>query len=188
MVSGYLLRAIDVAVCAGPAWGLLSPLDETHAEEALTMPHHNTSASVRQQEINARLITLINQLDAVLVARVTEVLLDFDLTPTQYAALLMLGCNPGSSSAQLARFVNVTPQSMGVIVTKLEERGLVTREPAEIHSRVLTTTLTRKGHQIMEAADEAARTVELGLREAFAESEVEQLRGLLRRARQALAS
>lgn len=152
------------------------------------MPHRNMNASARQQELNARLTTLINQSDAVLVARVTDVLVGFNLTPTQYAALLMLECNPGSSSAQLARLVNVTPQSMGVIMNKLEERGLVTREPAEIHSRVLATTLTRDGRQVMEAADEAARKVEVGLRDAFTESEVEQFRDLLQRARQALAS
>jgi DNA-binding MarR family transcriptional regulator len=121
-------------------------MHETHAEEAPTMPHRNMNASARQQELNARLTTLINQSDAVLVARVTDVLVGFHLTPTQYAALLMLECNPGSSSAQLARLVNVTPQSMGVIMNKLEERGLVTREPAEIHSRVLATTLTRRLH------------------------------------------
>lgn len=163
-------------------------MDEIYAKEAPTMPRRNMSASVRQQEINARLTTLINQSDAVLVARVTDVLVGFNLTPTQYAALLMLECNPGSSSAQLARLVNVTPQSMGVIMTKLEGRALVTRELTEIHSRALATTLTLKGHRVMEAADEAVRKVELELRDAFTESEVEQLRELLRRARQALAS
>ncbi|MGO4249044.1 MarR family winged helix-turn-helix transcriptional regulator [Paenarthrobacter sp. RAF54_2] len=146
------------------------------------------SASERQQEINGRLITLLNQAEAVLVERVTEALLEFDLTPTQYATLLMLGCNQGSTSAQLARFVNVTPQSMGVVVAKLEARGLISREPSKVNSRVMATKLTREGRRVMEAADEAAGMIEQQLREVLGEAEVEQFRGLLQMARGALAS
>jgi DNA-binding MarR family transcriptional regulator len=135
----------------------------------------------RQQEINSRLTTLVNQTNAIIVDCVSDVLQDFDLTPTQYATLLMLGCNPGSSSARLARLVNVTPQSMGVMVTKLEERGLVQREPAEIHLRVLTITLTSQGLELMEAADLAARGIEERILGSLTPEEGEQLRALLRK-------
>jgi DNA-binding MarR family transcriptional regulator len=135
----------------------------------------------RQQEINSRLTTLVTQTNAIIVDRVSEVLRDFDLTPTQYATLLMLGCNPGSSSARLARLVNVTPQSMGVMVTKLEERGLVQREPAEIHLRVLIITLTSQGLELMEAADLAARGIEERILGSLTPEEGEQMQALLRK-------
>ncbi|MDI2036493.1 MarR family winged helix-turn-helix transcriptional regulator [Paenarthrobacter nitroguajacolicus] len=134
-----------------------------------------------QAEINGRLTTLVNRANSLIIESVNEALQDFELTPTQYASLAMLGCNQGISSAKLARLVNVTPQSMGTIVSKFEERALVTRQPAEIHSRVMTLTLTKQGFKLMQAADDAVRIIERRITGSFSQAEIELFKALLRR-------
>lgn len=146
----------------------------------------DTAELSRQQEINSRLTTLVNGANGAIIDGVSTALQNFDLTPTQYATLLMLGCNPGTSSARLARLVNVTPQSMGVIVTKLEDRGLVQRDPAEIHPRVLSVKLTTRGAKLAGVADEAAQAVERRIKEALSADEVAQFRELLTKVHGAL--
>jgi DNA-binding MarR family transcriptional regulator len=140
----------------------------------------------RQREINSRISTLLQHAASVMVARKAECLAPFDLTATQYTAMLMLRCNPGSSSAQLARLCRVTPQSMSVVTATLEGRGLAERSPAAIHPRVFALTLTRKGNALLIKADLAAREVDARYEAEFTEDELTTLRGLLERARYAL--
>lgn len=140
----------------------------------------------RQREINNRVSTLLQRAASVLIARKAEALAPFDLTVTQYTAMLMLRCNPGSSSAQLARLCRVTPQSMSVVTAALEERGLAERSPAAVHPRVFALTLTRKGNALLAKADLAAREVDARYEAEFTADELSTLRGLLERARYAL--
>jgi DNA-binding MarR family transcriptional regulator len=140
----------------------------------------------RQQEINGRVSTLLQHAASVMVARKTDCLAPFDLTVTQYTAMLMLRCNPGSSSAQLARLCRVTPQSMSVVTAALEQRGLAQRTPAAIHPRVMALTLTRRGAALLNRADLAAREVDARYEEEFTADELATLRHLLERARRVL--
>lgn len=137
----------------------------------------------RQREINERVSTLLQHASSVMVVRKAELLAAFDLTVTQYTALLMLRCNPGVSSAQLARLCRVTPQSMSVVTAALEQRGLAERMPVPIHARVMALTLTRKGNALLAKADAAARAVEARYEAEFTVAELATLRALLRRAR-----
>lgn len=142
--------------------------------------------AARQREINTRVSTVLQHAASVMIARKAESLAPFDLTVTQYTAMLMLRCNPGASSAQLARLCRVTPQSMSVVTAALEQRGLAERAPVAIHARVLALTLTRKGQALLNKADLAARSVDARYEAEFTEDELASLRALLERARLAL--
>lgn len=83
------------------------------------------------------------------------------ITTPWYAALSALEEEPGVSGAALARRCFVTPQTMNVILAKLEDGGLVERRPHPEHGRVLRTYLTERGegrvaraHEIVEAIEE----------------------------------
>lgn len=144
------------------------------------------AGSELQREINNRVSTLLQHASSVMAARKAEALLPFDLTVTQYTAMLWLRCNPGASSAQLARLCRVTPQSMSVVAAALERRGLAERAPAPIHARVLALTLTRKGGALLTKADAAARAVDDRYAAEFTPAELETFRSLLGRARHAV--
>ncbi len=92
--------------------------------------------------------------------RVDETLKEVGLTTPQYAALSVLEETPGLSGAALARRSFVTPQTMNVILAKLEKSGLVERSPHPEHGRVLRAYLTDEGRDLVSGAHETVEVVE----------------------------
>ncbi|MGZ4247963.1 MAG: MarR family winged helix-turn-helix transcriptional regulator [Solirubrobacteraceae bacterium] len=78
----------------------------------------------------------------------------------EYTALSVLGARPGLSNAQLARRSLVTPQSMIEILSRLERRELVVREPDARHARILRGRLTTKGRALLRDADRAVAGIQ----------------------------
>lgn len=67
------------------------------------------------------------------------------LTVPQFLVLNFLDAYPGISGADLARIAHLTPQTINLIVRKLERAGLIARSEHETHGRVLRVTLTSAG-------------------------------------------
>jgi DNA-binding MarR family transcriptional regulator len=105
----------------------------------------------------------------------------FGLSARQHGVLGVLAATPGISAGGLARAAMITPQSMGELLTGLEERGLVIRHPptSRGHPSRLEITgdaraLLAEVHPVVEAGNAPGA---LGL----TAGEVEQLRALLRK-------
>lgn len=92
--------------------------------------------------------------------RMDEVLREVGLTTPQYAVLSVLKDSPGLSGAALARRSFVTPQTMNMIVAKLEDAGLIARSPHPEHGRVLQAYLTDEGRMLVSGAHEVVGAVE----------------------------
>jgi DNA-binding MarR family transcriptional regulator len=92
--------------------------------------------------------------------RVDAALKEVGLTTPQYAALSVLEETPGLSGAALARRSFVTPQTMNVILAKLEGAGLIERSPHPEHGRVLQTYLTDEGRGLVSGAHDVVAAVE----------------------------
>jgi DNA-binding MarR family transcriptional regulator len=82
------------------------------------------------------------------------------VTAPQFAAMALLHATPGLSNAQLARQSLVTPQTMNVIVGRLEAAGLVVRSPHAAHGRILRASLTALGESALERCFTRAAAVE----------------------------
>lgn len=82
------------------------------------------------------------------------------LTSPQFLVLNLLDAYPGMSGADLARIAQVTPQTVNLIVRKLETEGLIERSSHETHGRVLRMQLTRDGHQRLRQCKRIADDVE----------------------------
>jgi len=67
------------------------------------------------------------------------------LTTPQFLVLNLLDAYPGASGADLARIALLTPQTMNLIVRKLECDKLIERSDHETHGRVLRLQLTTDG-------------------------------------------
>ncbi len=91
---------------------------------------------------------------------VDKALREVGMTTAQYAALSALEAAPGLSGAELARRSFVTPQTMNVILTKLEAAGLVVRRPHPEHGRVLQAYLTEIGENSVARAHGLVEAVE----------------------------
>jgi hypothetical protein len=95
-----------------------------------------------RRSFKTRLGSYIKRTELALMAEKTRVLTEHGLTVAQYSALMLLRYVPEASAAQLSRACLVPPQTMATILSNLEQKGLVTREPSALHQRVLSTQLT----------------------------------------------
>lgn len=133
-------------------------------------------------DLEARIGSHLKAAEQALMTAKTDALRPFGLTVAQYAVLVALYYVPGQSSAQLARTAAVTPQTMTQTLVKLEQKHLIERVVSPIHNRVLVTTLTSSGEELVLKADEAARAIEQRLVDEFTAAERTQLTTLLARA------
>jgi DNA-binding MarR family transcriptional regulator len=83
------------------------------------------------------------------------------LTTPQFLVLNLLDAYPGASGAELARVAQATPQTLNLIVRRLEREGLIARSEHETHGRMLRIQLTPAGRsrlrQCKRLADEVER-------------------------------
>jgi DNA-binding MarR family transcriptional regulator len=153
----------------------------------MAAPPSNTGGpAALERELRDRLGTYLKRAEQALIAAKTEALAPYQLTVSQYGALLLLDYLPEASAAQLSRACLVTPQTMATVVEKLEHKGLIVREPSPLHRRVLAVQLTDEGRAVVRAADRAAKAVEQRLLAGFTATEAEQFKGLLDRATEIL--
>lgn len=82
------------------------------------------------------------------------------LSTGQYAALAALKQYPKASSAALARYCFVTPQTMTGLVRGLHAAELLERGTHPSHGRIVVLGLTDKGTRLLAEADRRAGAVE----------------------------
>lgn len=69
----------------------------------------------------------------------------FDLTPVQYAALSAIRANPGIDQATLAGLIAYDRVTIGGVIDRLEQKGLVRRETNSRDRRARELHITAKG-------------------------------------------
>ena len=99
-----------------------------------------------------------------------------EVTLAESAALSRLERGGPATSSELARHDGIRPQSMGVTVATLEQRGLVRRSRDPGDGRRIVLTITETGRQLMHDK-RGARTgrIAAALRDAFSDAELGQL-------------
>jgi DNA-binding MarR family transcriptional regulator len=110
--------------------------------------------------MDRQLMHLLREATMATRAAFRNALVDLDLTPVQNTALHLVETTPGTSSAELARRMHVTPQTMHKLVTELQHRGLLALQPRPGHGRILEIHLTDQGQQLLTEADTRAQVVE----------------------------
>jgi DNA-binding MarR family transcriptional regulator len=96
-----------------------------------------------------RKIYLLRQTQLMVYAEMIERLKAFDLTPAQYLVLSLSSSEEGSSSADLARRSQTTPQSMNEIIGALNDKGLIRRREDPDNRRILRVIVTRDGAKLL---------------------------------------
>ena len=104
---------------------------------------------------------LLARVTNALRAEVNAAVLDpMGLAFPQYICLRILSKYPDRTNAELARYTNVTPQAMNMVVRRLEDRGLVTRPASVTSGRSLPARLTREGEDMLKRTDTGVRAAE----------------------------
>ncbi len=109
-------------------------------------------------------------------------LADLGISLPQFGTLMWLAREPGLSTADLARLNHVSPQNMGMAVTRLLSYGYIERTPPR-RGRVAELRLSDKGHEVLSAAIVRVAKVQETLHADLTETERESLPGVLTRVR-----
>ena len=103
---------------------------------------------------------LIRRLQQVAVSLFLEETAEFDITPVQYAALKAIQTYPGLDQATLAGVIAYDRTTIGGVVDRLEDKGLVRRTLSETDRRVRRLMIEPKGESLLESLDPAVERVQ----------------------------
>jgi MarR family transcriptional regulator, lower aerobic nicotinate degradation pathway regulator len=98
---------------------------------------------------------LIRRLQQIAVALFMQEARGFDLTPVQYAALLMLRDNPGLDQGRLGQLIAIDRSTAANVVARLEGKGLVRRRPGARDRRTKPLFITPAGRRLAARATPA---------------------------------
>jgi len=103
---------------------------------------------------------LLRQAQGIVRHALDGALAEAGLTTPQFLVLNLLDAYPGASGADIARIAQLTPQTVNLIVRKLERDRLIARQAHESHGRILRMGLTAAGRKRLERCKHLADGVE----------------------------
>ena len=128
-----------------------------------------------------RLLVYIKRAERASQAAKEAAVREVGITAAQQAALAVLSDNPGINPAELARRCMVSIQAMNSLLSRLEERGFVSRAPHPTYATLIEIKLTEQGRALFEEADAMVAKVEERLVAGLSEEEMAMMRDLLAR-------
>lgn len=110
------------------------------------------------------------------VRKIKQAPLDGDLTMAESSTLSRLERGGPATSSDLARVDRISPQSMGVTVAALEERGLVQRSRDPEDGRRIVLSITENGRRrVHDKRGARAEQLATALGDGFSNAELGQL-------------
>lgn len=129
----------------------------------------------------ARTIYLFKRVEMLIKSELEHALQDVGLTPGQYTTISLLGGQKEVSSAELARRMGVTAQSMSETITLLERKGLIVRQENPANRRILQIATTPRGIEMLARCEDRVETLEERLLGGIGADELRRLRAVLTR-------
>jgi DNA-binding MarR family transcriptional regulator len=127
----------------------------------------------------ARIIWLLRRAFYAVEAEKDARLRSTGVSAAHYAILVNIGGFPGLTSAELARRLQVTPQNITGLVSKLESAGWIERRTHPVHSHVRELYLTAEGQTALSLADSQVAGLEEAVLARLTPSEAAELRSTL---------
>ncbi len=119
-----------------------------------------TEAPLSLADIHAAPGHLIRRSQQIAVAIFHDELAGFALTPVQYASLVAIQDNEGIDQRSLVRMVAIDRSTIGGLLRRLEERGLIRRASPAHNQRVKQLSITSEGRDILAATGAAVRNAQ----------------------------
>jgi DNA-binding MarR family transcriptional regulator len=128
-----------------------------------------------------RTIYLIKAVDVAIRSMADPLLKEYGLTMAQYTVLSLAGARTDLSSADIARRLSQTPQSVNEVIMHLERSGLVSRVEDAENRRVLRVRVTAAGRRTLSRCGKVIDGLEGDLLEGVSASDLNRLRSLLQK-------
>jgi DNA-binding MarR family transcriptional regulator len=88
----------------------------------------------------------------VITADFNHTLASLDLRPAQFAVLILIDQNPGTSQSGVCDALGIQKANFVATIAELVERGLVRRRKSETDARTYSLVLTSRGRVVLEDA------------------------------------
>ena len=111
----------------------------------------------------------------------------FDITPVQYAALVVIGERPGLDQATLATAIAFDRATTGGVIDRMETKGLIRREIDKADRRARRLFIEPAGESLLAGAVPHIRLVQHRMLQGLSATERATLLGLLGKALDAVA-
>jgi DNA-binding MarR family transcriptional regulator len=105
----------------------------------------------------------------------------FGLRPVEFSVLSLIRHNPGITSRQICAALGILSPNLVRIISTLDERALLLREPHPSDGRAIGLHLTSQGKKLMKQAEAAAIELEAPSENGLTADEQAQLMALLKR-------
>jgi DNA-binding MarR family transcriptional regulator len=105
-----------------------------------------------------RFVQLLWQLDHALNKRSRRLLRLVGVTAPQRFIIRVIALYPGSTPSHIARWLHVTPATVTRVVQRMEEAGLLRREPDPADSRRVLLHLTAKARRLEEKTESSGES------------------------------
>jgi DNA-binding MarR family transcriptional regulator len=125
---------------------------------------------------------LLHRVAATLRPEVAAVLAPIGLGLAEFVCLRIISLHPGLTSAELARYTNVTAQATNQLLHRLETAGAVHRPDTAAAGRALPAELTAAGRALLTRAEDAVHVADQRVLDRLTPTEQRQLKALLRKA------
>jgi len=119
---------------------------------------------------------------AVAIFRAEVLKAGYDLTPVQYAALVVIIANPGIGQAALAGLIAYDRTTIGGVVDRLVHKGWLRREVSESDRRAHILHATGQGEEVVSEIGPAVKAAQQLMLQGLEPAEVEEFLRLLRKA------
>jgi DNA-binding MarR family transcriptional regulator len=106
----------------------------------------------------------------------------YELTPVQFGALSAIEADPGIDQATLASAIAYDRATIGGVVDRLEQKGLIERTVSKKDRRARTLRLTSAGRKLLDEVRPHVRELQQDILAGLDPAEREQLLALLRKA------
>ena len=105
----------------------------------------------------------------------------YELRPVDFSVLSLVTHNPGITSRQLCTTLGILPPNLVGMVSNLEKRGLIARQPHPHDGRAMGLHLTPAGQKLMRDAERTAAQLESEAAAKLTGNEVKTLIRLLKK-------
>ncbi len=86
-----------------------------------------------------------------------------ELTLRQFAVLAAIAGDPGLSQSALVRLTGIDRSTLADMMSRMEDRGLVTRTASAVDARALSIHLTQNGAAVLKGMDKHARAADAAI-------------------------
>lgn len=106
---------------------------------------------------------------------------EHDLKPVEFSVLCLIGRNPGLTSRQLCKELNLLPPNLARVLARLDQRELIERTVLASDKRAAGLSLSRAGTRLLAKAEATALQLEVDATSALTGAQRATLIRLLQR-------